>query len=81
VIEGYLHSLEASYGYAKAEYKLQGKNIDEVFPELGHGNIDSFIKAPLFATTYARELWTTLEKQHPLIGRLSAAKTPFAKAA
>ena len=81
VIEGYLHSLEASYGYAKAEYTLQGKNIDEAFPELGHGNIDSFIKAPLFATTYARELWNTLEKQHPLIGRLSTAKAPLAKAA
>lgn len=81
VVEGYLHSLGASYGYAKAEYAQQGKSIDEAFPELGNGNIDSFIKAPLFATTYARELWSTLEKEHPLIGRLSATKTPLAKAA
>ena len=81
VIEGYLHSLEAGYGYAKAEYAQQGKNIDEAFPELGHGNIDSFIKAPLFATTYARELWNALEKEHTLISNLATPKPPFSRAA
>ncbi len=81
VIEQYLHSLEASYGYAKAEYAQQGKSIDETYPELSNGNsINSFIKAPLFATTYAREMMKTLEKEYPLIGRFSAVK-PISKAA
>jgi len=81
VVEGYLHSLEATYGYAKAEYAQQGKNIDELFPELGRGHIETFLKAPSYATSFARELWGTLEKEHPMIARHSPAKTPFAKVA
>jgi len=81
VVEGYLHSVEATYGYAKAEYAQQGKNIDELFPELGKGQIGYFVKAPFRATTYARKLLDALEKENPMIGRASVVKLPFEKAA
>jgi hypothetical protein len=80
VVEGYLHSLEAAYGYAKAEYAQQGKNIEEAFPELGKGHIETFLKSPAYATGFARELWGTLEKEHPMLGRAAMAK-PYAKVA
>ena len=81
VIEGYLHSLEASYGYAKAEYAQQGKDIDKAFPDLANGNIRTFVKAPLFATTYSRELWNVLEKEHPFVGRFMVNKASNKKVA
>lgn len=81
VVEGYLNSLEAAYGYAKAEYAQQGKNIDELFPELGKGHIETFLKAPSYATGFARELWGALGKEHPMLERHGAIKTPFAKVA
>ena len=75
-MEGYLHSLGAAYEYAKAEYAQQGKNLEEIFPELGRGDITNFVKAPSYAVNYARELWNALEKEHPMIGR-SIVQNPF----
>jgi hypothetical protein len=69
VLESYLNSLEATYSYAKAEYSQQGKNIDEVFPELGSGHITTFIKPPTYAHAFARELLSTLKLEHPMLAR------------
>lgn len=76
VVEAYLQGLKATYGYAKAEFSQQGKNIDELFPELGKGQMDTLTGAPSSANSFAQELLATIRAEHPLLAESNLKDTP-----
>lgn len=77
VLQTYIHSLQAVYAYARAEFSLQGKDIDAIYPELNKGHLDTLANGPIYAKTFAHELLATLRKEHPFLARNEAGGMSF----